>query len=263
MKTTHAVLAVATGGFLGLMAGKIAVSSNSTAASTLAVMSRWLNTTSTGPSRTEVLEKRVKELQERTAAMDALETRLEELEKRLDGIDGAHAFSEARQLGIIDAVSESRPDLRPSAVRRVGVALVSEARRNDLDPLLLAALARVESGYNPFATSDAGARGLLQLTPPTGRTMANAKGSTLNHSAELYDIETNIALGAHYLADLVRQFDTVDAALLAYNRGIGGAKAALRSPNRERALEGYPKTVLTERARLAERAAHRDGKLPL
>jgi soluble lytic murein transglycosylase-like protein len=247
MKTTHALFAVSAGGVLGLAAGLIAASAGTSHGSPLATITRW---TGLGPSRTDQLENKLKELQARSEALDNLQTRLDDLDK----VDGAEAFVEAKRLGIIAAVAASQPDLRPSAVRRLGIAIISEARKNDLDPLLLAAVARVESHYNPFATSDQGARGVLQLTPPTGRTLATAQGSALNASAELYDIETNIALGARYLADLLGQFDTLETALLAYNRGIGGARALLKSAEGRRALGGYPRSVLNERARLAQEA---------
>jgi soluble lytic murein transglycosylase len=208
-----------------------------------------------GPSHTEQLENQLRELHDRTESLNTLQAQLEDLEKRVDGADGAEAYAEAKRLGIIAAVTEACPDLRPSAVRRMGIAIVSEARRNALDPLLLAALAHVESRFNPFVTSGAGARGVLQLTPPTGRTMASMQGASLKDPAELYDVETNVALGARYLADLVRQFHSVDRALLAYNRGIGGARAVLKTDNGRQALNGYPRAVLAERERLAARAA--------
>jgi soluble lytic murein transglycosylase-like protein len=260
MKTTHALFAVSAGGLLGLATGLIAASAGTSNGSPLAAITRWAALT---PNRTDQLEARLKELQERSAALDGLQTQLDDLQQRVDSVDGAQAFAEAKRMGIIAAVSESRPDLRPSAVRRMGIAIISEARKNDLDPLLLAAVARVESGYNPFATSDQGARGVLQLTPPTGRTLATAQGSSLSASAELYDIETNIALGARYLADLVGQFDSLETALLAYNRGIGGARAILKSTEGRRALGGYPRSVLNERARLAQQAERLKGEVPL
>jgi soluble lytic murein transglycosylase-like protein len=262
MKTSHALLVVASGSMLGLGTGVVAASTVAPTGSPFATIARWTGAPWQLP-QTELLEARLKELQARNAELTTLQNEMEDLERRVDVVDGAKAFTEAKKLGIIDEVSQTRPDLRPSAVRRVGVALVAEARKNDLDPLLLAALARVESGFNPFATSDAGARGLLQLTPPTGRSLATMEGSQLNAIAELYDIETNISLGARYLANLTRQFDSLDAALLAYNRGVGGAKALLRSPDGHRALAGYPRMVLGERARLAQRAARLQDGSPL
>jgi soluble lytic murein transglycosylase-like protein len=254
MKSTQALLAVAAGGLLGLAGGLVAGSTAEAGGSPLAVIIRWAHLP-LGMTRTAALENRLRELQERTAALDTLQNQLDDLQSRVDRVDGGKAFLEAKRLGIIAAVAESRPELRPSAVRRMGVAIISEARKNAIDPLLLTAVARVESGFNPFATSDAGAMGVLQLKAPTGRSVATAQGASLGTAAELYDIETNIALGARYLADLMRQFDSPELALLAYNRGAGGARAVLKTDDGPRALQGYPRMVLSERSRLAERAA--------
>jgi soluble lytic murein transglycosylase len=257
MKSSHALLAIAAAAFLGLAAGLIA-SGTGAGSSPLAFAARWGSATVgmwDEPSRTQELEHRLRDLEERNVALTTLQKQLDTLETRDDWSDGARAYTEAKRLGILQLVAENQPELGPSKVRRMGMAIVAEARKNELDPLLLTALAHVESRFNPFATSGQGALGVFQLTPPTGRTMATASGSALTASAELYDIETNVALGARYLAQLVRQFATVDAALLAYNRGIGGAKVLLRSENGRRALRGYPREVLSERDRLAERAA--------
>jgi len=253
MRTKQALLVVGIGGIVGALAGVRVAACRTHLVERVVVVTSWLHLPGVSPEA-DRLEARLQQLEKRTHDLEALQKQLDDLEKQVNGSDGAKAYADAKRLGILDAVSRSRPDLRPSAVRRMGVAIVTEARKNDLDPLLLAALARVESGFNPFATSDVGARGLLQLTPWTGRSLATTGGVPLNASAELYDIETNISLGARYLADLLQQFDTVDQALLAYNRGATGARAVLKTPDAPRALAGYPHTVLVERARLAHRA---------
>lgn len=257
MHVRHPFVSLTAGAVFGLASGIVAAGAWPGSGSPLAAVTRWAHGSdpSHTPSHTEQLETRLRELQDRAQGLENLQAQLDDLEKRVDGVDGAEAFAEARRLGIISAVSEACPGLRPSAVRRMGIAIVSEARRNSLDPFLLAALAHVESRFNPFVTSGAGARGVLQLTPPTGRTMATMQGASLKDPAELYDVETNIALGARYLADLVKQFHSVDMALLAYNRGIGGARKVMRTEKGRQALNGYPKEVLAERARLATRAA--------
>lgn len=181
-----------------------------------------------------------------------------QLARELDGEQSARALQEADALGILAEVARERPQLRPDAQRRVGVALVSEARRHGLDPLLLAAVARVESRFDPYATSQMGAVGLLQIRPPTGKAMIAEDGGRLSHDAQLYEIETNVALGARYLAGLARRYPSLDQALLAYNRGPVGAGRALRGPDASAALAGYPHAVLAERERLALRARRRD-----
>ena len=258
MRTSHAMLGIAAGAALGAAAGFTVSNGGFAGGSPFAALLRVIGR-DTSPSRAEALKAELQGIEQRTAEIDSLRGEVRDLQGRLEGVDGAQAFAEAKRLGIVDEVAQMRPELRASAVRRMSVAIVVEARRHSLDPLLLAAVARVESGYNPFATSDHGARGLLQLTTPTGRALLEQEGESLGTVAELYDIETNVALGARYLAHLVKRFDSVSGALLAYNRGPDNARAALRSPDRGRALAGYPKIVLAERDRLAVRAAKKKG----
>jgi soluble lytic murein transglycosylase len=82
-----------------------------------------------------------------------------------------------------------------------------------MDPFLLMAIARQESGFNPKARSVANARGLLQLLPSTAKQMAGREVH------DLYDERVNVALGVKYLEGLVERFDSVELALAAYNAG--------------------------------------------
>jgi soluble lytic murein transglycosylase len=184
------------------------------------------------------------------------------LAARTEGLDGATAFREAKRLGIVEAVRSHRPRLRAQAVRRLSVAIVREARRQQLDPLFLAAVMRVESGFDPQATSQRGARGLLQVMPDTARALLTRRGEALTHADALYDIETNVSVGAEYLRGLLERFPTERAALLAYNRGPRGARETLRSPDAQLALSGYPRLVLAEKARLLAQARRRESPAP-
>jgi soluble lytic murein transglycosylase len=97
--------------------------------------------------------------------------------------------------------------------------LSSSARENGLDPVLVAALIRQESNFNPLATSPAGARGLMQLMPDVGRSLATAKGIGAWNPDMLYEAATNIKLGTIHLSALMRKYPEVVKALAAYNAG--------------------------------------------
>jgi hypothetical protein len=89
------------------------------------------------------------------------------------------------------------------------------ARRHGLNPQLIAAVAHVESRFNPRAVSAKGARGLLQVMPATGRRLGF-------QPAELYDPLKNLDAGARYLRQLADRYaDDVDLVLAAYNAGEG------------------------------------------
>jgi soluble lytic murein transglycosylase len=91
-----------------------------------------------------------------------------------------------------------------------------------VDPLLLAAVIRAESKYHPGARSSAGALGLMQIVPDTGKWVAEQIGLINFRPEELLDPETNIRIGAWYLAHLLDQFDgDLVLALAAYNSGRG------------------------------------------
>ena len=94
--------------------------------------------------------------------------------------------------------------------------MIDEAARTaDIDSALLMAVIDVESGGNPQAVSPKGATGLMQLMPDTG-----ARQGAFN----LFDPRQNIAAGARYLRQLMRQFGNLQLALAAYNAGEGAVQ---------------------------------------
>lgn len=95
----------------------------------------------------------------------------------------------------------------------------AEARRQNLPLHLVAAIARQESAFSPDVVSRAGARGLLQLMPETGRWWANRMGVPDYSLSVLFHPEINVHLGTAYLADLERRYDDLQLSLIAYNAG--------------------------------------------
>lgn len=90
------------------------------------------------------------------------------------------------------------------------------AEEQGLDPLLLEALMRQESLFDPRARSHANARGVMQLLPSTAKQVAGDPDS----DPDLYDPETNIDLGSRYLRSLLVRFDFDPfKAIAAYNGG--------------------------------------------
>lgn len=81
------------------------------------------------------------------------------------------------------------------------------------DPVLVKALIRQESAFNPMARSRARAAGLMQLIYPT------AKNFGIKKPKELLSPEANIHAGSEFLAQLISDFGSVELALAAYNAG--------------------------------------------
>lgn len=100
--------------------------------------------------------------------------------------------------------------------------LSAEAQARGLDPLLLAALIRQESLFEPAAESYAGARGLGQVMPATGEGIARNLGLEGFILDDLYRPSVSVRFGAYYLAVQMGRFnDQVLIALAAYNGGPG------------------------------------------
>ena len=86
------------------------------------------------------------------------------------------------------------------------------ASRWNVSATLLAAQLYAESGFNPFAVSPAGARGIAQFMPGTARAYG---------LRDPFDPAAAIEAQARLMRDLLRRFGTVPLALAAYNAGPG------------------------------------------
>ena len=93
------------------------------------------------------------------------------------------------------------------------------AAKHGLDKYLVAALAAQESTFDAQIRSSAGAVGLMQIMPATGRGFARRMGIKPFSTGRLTDPSVNAAIGTQYLADLVAQFGGAPYALAAYNAG--------------------------------------------
>jgi soluble lytic murein transglycosylase len=96
------------------------------------------------------------------------------------------------------------------------------ARTFDVDPALIAAVIYAESRFRPDAVSEAGAIGLMQLLPETGKWIA-ATGGERFRLRDLYDPKVNVRYGAFYLDRLLAKYGDVRFALAAYHAGQGNA----------------------------------------
>ena len=109
--------------------------------------------------------------------------------------------------------------------------LTSRAEELALDPWLVAGLVRQESAFHPTIVSPAGAIGLMQVMPATGRQLARASGVRDFTTATLDNAEINVHLGTRFLSDLFERYDgDVTLFLSAYNAGPTRANRWRRLP---------------------------------
>lgn len=139
-----------------------------------------------------------------------------------------------------------RPNPREARVITLVGPIVDVARDNGLDPLLLHAIAHVESRHDSNAVSPAGARGLMQVMPATGKRFG------AKNEQSLFDPNTNLRASAAYLRTLLlRYHDELPLVLAAYNAGEGAVDRAGRSIPPYPETRDYVRKVLTAYRRLS------------
>lgn len=182
----------------------------------------------------------------------------------------APASSHAQQLSMYDAVATAAPDAgtvppatspaaaspQPGAAPRKpksmgrdstarAVALVPQisrvAEQYGIDPLLLHAIAHVESRHNPEAMSHAGAVGLMQVMPATARRFGVTSPQT-----ELRDPRISLEVSSAYLKTLQKRFDNnLPLIIAAYNAGEGAVEKYGRRIPPYKETQGYVRDVLS------------------
>jgi soluble lytic murein transglycosylase len=114
-----------------------------------------------------------------------------------------------------DAVKEVVLPLRHEDIIR------QQARDKHLDPALVAGVIYTESRFRD-QTSNAGAKGLMQLTPDTAKFVEHLSGGSTFQLSDLSSPQVNIAYGTYYLRYLLDRYGDNEAlALAAYNGGEG------------------------------------------
>ena len=121
--------------------------------------------------------------------------------------------------------------------RRLHAAVAGHAARHALDPDLVRAVIRVESGWNPRAVSRKGAMGLMQLMPATAAEYG---------VADPFDPDENIRAGVAYLRRLIDRFDgNTELALAAYNAGPGAVEKYHRTVPPYRETRSYVRRIVS------------------
>jgi hypothetical protein len=123
---------------------------------------------------------------------------------------------------IVPFPTVSQPDCPPLDAGRVNDLVAAAAQKQSLDPALLRAVIKQESGFKPCAVSFKGAQGLMQLMPGTARDL---------HVTNVFDPVQNVQGGAAYLKQLLARYKgDLRLALVGYNAGPGRADQPTGEP---------------------------------
>ncbi|HEY6821527.1 MAG TPA: transglycosylase SLT domain-containing protein [Burkholderiales bacterium] len=148
-------------------------------------------------------------------------------------LPGTETAAEREQRAVTEFIAK-RYRVSDQAVAGFVSAAYRAGAENSVDPLLILAVAAIESRYNPVAESVTGAKGLMQVIPKFHLE------KLLDHGGEhaLLDPEVNIAVGAQILREYQRRFGDTETALQMY-------AGAFDEPTSQ-----YANKVLAEKARL-------------
>lgn len=96
---------------------------------------------------------------------------------------------------------------------KFGEVIKEAAKQNSVHPALIKAVIHAESGFNPRARSNVGARGLMQIMPSTQKYLKLKNA---------FDPQQNVEAGSRYLKELINRFNgKLSLAIAAYNAGPG------------------------------------------
>jgi soluble lytic murein transglycosylase len=114
--------------------------------------------------------------------------------------------------------------------RPYSATVEAAAAEFDVDPLLVWAVMREESRYDPEALSYAGARGLMQVMPSSQAWIAEQVGEDIS-PGDAFTPEASIRMGAWFLRFLLDYFDgDLDLVIAAYNGGAGSVDSWQADP---------------------------------
>ena len=117
-------------------------------------------------------------------------------------------------------ISENNTTLDSKSIYEISKTIYEEAVKYNFNPLLITAIIKTESNFDPKAVSDSYAYGLCQVRRFIAPELAENIGIEWDGAEKtLFDPIKNIKIGVYYLSMLNRDFNDLKTAVIAYNQG--------------------------------------------
>lgn len=149
----------------------------------------------------------------------------------------------------VKIISENNTTLDSKSIYEIAKTIYEESIKYNFNPLLITALIKTESDFNPKAVSDSYAYGLCQVRRFIAQELAENIGIEWDGAEKtLFDPIKNIQIGVYYLSILNRDFNDVKTAVIAYNQGPYAVQESLT--NNQELSNNYVDKVLKYYANL-------------
>jgi hypothetical protein len=120
----------------------------------------------------------------------------------------------------VNDISKNNSTLDSKSIYEISKTIYEESIKYNFNPLLVTAIIKTESNYEPTAVSDSYAYGLCQVRRFIAQELAENIGIEWDGAEKtLFDPIKNIQIGVYYLSMLNRDFNDLQTAVIAYNQG--------------------------------------------
>ncbi len=140
--------------------------------------------------------------------------------QELTGMISNEAKREFYITKIVGIISQSNKTLESKDIYEIAKTIYEESIKHNFNPLLVTAIIKIESNFDPKAISDSYAYGLCQVRRFIAPELADKIGIEWDGAEKtLFDPVKNIKIGVYYLSMLNRDFNDIKTAIIAYNQG--------------------------------------------
>ncbi|MDP2945801.1 MAG: transglycosylase SLT domain-containing protein, partial [Atribacterota bacterium] len=144
---------------------------------------------------------------------------------------------------VVNDISKNNSTLDSKSIYEISKTIYEESIKYNFNPLLITAIIKTESNYQPTAVSDSYAYGLCQVRRFIAQELAENIGIEWDGVEKtLFDPIKNIQIGVYYLSILNRDFNDLHTAVIAYNQGPYAVQEQLT--NNQELSDNYLNKVL-------------------